>query len=153
MPDYNFLHSIFQYYTLKMWQGNEPSIQNYSTHVSGSPIQHWSWEYGCADIYLGENGYVIINADVKLPSELHVFICGDRLEIGYIPYIADDKYWKWSNDEDGNLYMRGYRHFVPEAKIRRMMSKELPDSLIWRLIKERMWELFEAAEYKGDYRE
>ena len=151
--DYNFLHSIFPNYTFSMYQGNEPSNPNHSTHISGSPIQHWSWEYGCADTYLGENGYVIINADVKLPSELHVFICGDRLEMSYIPYITDDKYWKWSNDENGNLTMVGYKHFIPEAKIRRMMNKELPDSVIWRLIKERMWELFEAAEYKGDYRE
>lgn len=151
--DYNFLHSIFPNYTLSMYQGNEPSNPNFSTHISGSPIQHWSWEYGCADTYLSENGYVIINADVKLPSELHVFICGDRLEMSYIPYIADDKYWKWSNDENGNLTMVGYKHFIPEAKIRRMMNKELPDSVIWRLIKERMCELFEAAEYKGDYRE
>lgn len=73
--------------------------------------------------------------------------------MSYIPYIADDKYWKWSNDENGNLTMVGYKHFIPEAKIRRMMNKELPDSVIWRLIKERMWALFEAAEYKGDYRE
>ena len=153
MPDYNFLHSVFPNYTVAMWQGNEPSIPKYFTHVSGSPVQHWSWEYGSADTYLSENGYVIINADVKLPSELHVFICGDRLEISYIPYIADDKYWKWSNDEDGNLSMKGYQYAVPEAKIRRMMNKELPDSVIWRLIKERMWALFEAAEYKGDYRE
>lgn len=151
--DYNFLHSIFPYYTLKMYQGNEPSNPNYSIHVSGAPIQHWSWEYGCADTYCGDNGYVILNADVKLPSELHVFICGDHLELSYIPYIADDKYWKWTNDNGGNLWMRGYKHAIPEDKIRRMMSKELPDSLIWRLIKERMWELFETAEYKGDYRE
>lgn len=151
--DYNFLHSIFPNYTLSMYQGNKPSNPNHSTHVSGSPVQHWSWEYGCADTYLGENGYVIINADVKLPSELHVFICGNRLEMSYIPYIADDKYWKWTNDENGNLTMVGYKHFIPEAKIRRMMNKELPDSVIWRLIKERMWELFETAEYKGDYRE
>lgn len=151
--DYNFLHSIFPNYTLSMYQGNEPSNPNHSTHISDSPIQHWSWEYGCADTYLDENGYVIINADVKLPSELHVFICGDRLEMSYIPYIADNKYWKWTNDENGNLIMVGYKHFIPEAKIRRMMNKELPDSVIWRLIKERMWELFESAEYKGDYRE
>lgn len=151
--DYNFLHSIFPNYTLSMYQGNEPSNPNHSTHISGSPIQHWSWEHGCADTYLDENGYVIINADVKLPSELHVFICGNRLEMSHIPYIADDKYWKWTNDENGNLTMVGYKHFIPEAKIRRMMNKELPDSVIWRLIKERMWELFESAEYKGDYRE
>lgn len=153
MPDYNFLHSVFPNYTLSMWQGNEPSIPNYSTHVSGLPIQHWSWEHGCADTYCSENEYVIINASVKLPSELDVFICHDTLWLTYIPYIADDKYWKWTNDNGGNLWMRGYKHFIPEAKIRRMMSKELPDSLIWRLIKERMWELFETAEYKGDYRE
>lgn len=151
--DYNFLHSIFPNYTLPMYQGNEPSNPNHSTHISGSPIQHWSWEYGCADTYLGENGYVIINADVKLPSELHVFICCDRLELVYIPYIADDKYWKWTNKNNGELTIRGYKYAVPETKIRRMMNKQLPDSVIWRLIKERMWELFEAAEYKGDYRE
>lgn len=47
----------------------------------------------------------------------------------------------------------GYKYPIPETEVRRIMSKELPDSVIWRLIKERMWELFEAAEYKGDYRE
>lgn len=151
--DYNFLHSIFPNYTLSMYQGNEPSNPNYSIHISGSPIQHWSWEYGSADTYCGENGYEIINASVKLPSELDVFICVDILWLTYIPYIADDKYWKWPNENSGDLWMRGYKHIIPEAKIRRMMSKEIPDCLIWRLIKDKMWKLFEAADYKGDYRE
>lgn len=153
MPDYNFLHSVFPNYTISMWQGNEPSIPKYSTHVSGAPIQHWSWEYGSADTYSDDYGYHLISASTTLPSKLRVFICGDHIELSYIPHVADDKYWTWTNDEDGNLHMKGYKYAIPEAKIRRMMSKELPDSLIWRLIKERMWELFEAAEYKGDYRE
>lgn len=149
MPDYNFLHSVFPNYTISMWQGNEPSIPNYSTHVSGTPIQHWSWEYGSADTYLGDNGYVLINADIKLPSELHVFICGDRLELSYI----SSNIWKWINEDGGEMALWGYKYPIPEAEVRLMMSKELPDSVIWRLIKKRMWELFEAAEYKGDYRE
>lgn len=151
--DYEFLHSVFPNYTLEMWKGNEPSILKYHERVNGGYSQKWSWEYGLAETYEENNQVNIISADVGLPSGLNVFICGDFLELSYNPITLENKYWAWTNKDGGIFRMNGYKYVIPEAKIRRMMRKEIPDCVIWRLIKERMWELFEAAEYKGDYRE
>lgn len=153
--DYEYMHKCFPFYTLRMWQGKEPSNKNYAQHISGSPIQRWEWEHGVAETYYTDHGYEVLMADVPFSNKFHIFICNDYLELFYNGGPELYSYWRWSNKDNGSLYCHRYKHEVSEAEVRRQLSKgdKIPNSLIWNLVKDKMWKLFEQTEYKGNWRD
>lgn len=103
-------------------------------------------------------GYIVdgkfTHGSFKIGDQYTLHISGDLLSIDYSSYSLG-RSWSWSTIGGGRFEASSAKIIqnVGPHKLTKLINKAPEKSKLWDLFHARAIELFNSAEYKGDYRE
>ena len=92
--------------------------------------------------------------DFRVSDRHTIFIQLDTLIIDYNS-SAPNRSWQWRNTNGGEFHSQrsDIGDYVGPRRLAKIIDRAPEQSRLWNMFHARALELFDAAEYKGDYRE